>query len=184
MTIALNEANTEVIRATLDELIYGDSTKKTNWSEMITDALLNKKPHRLSDFVSSGKGFNDSTKKAFCTLLNKKPTYSQKGIDRLIADHCEISIDKMLLERELIGLKQINKYALSTLIEEFSNGTELADSIVDMINKGFNTILTQGKKSYLANAEGSGYWLKRTIIKKYAVSLIKVATAEKQLSIA
>jgi len=166
--LTLNDMPATEIRRFLDNAIYGDQSKNTNWSEMIANALLDKNPHRLSDFLSHGKGFNDSTKKAFCLLLQVKPVYTQKGIDEVIAQHCDIALERLLLQRKLRHAKALENNAHDSLVNAFSNGKELVDWVNNLFESGFTKLLTKGNKAYLANDAGAGYHLQRAAIRKYA----------------
>jgi hypothetical protein len=176
-----NKSKTE-IRNTIDELLYGDAGKQTSWSEMIADAMLEKRYHRLADFVSHGKGFNDTSKEAFCKLLDVSPVYTQKGIDSLIAQHCDVALDVMLLERKLASAKAVKKSECEALTNKFGNGDELVAWIDTLIIQGFKKLVTNANKTFLVNEHGNGYKIPRTAIKKYAEATLKALEVEAQLA--
>lgn len=165
--------NKTEIQRFLDKEIYGDELKKTNWSSMLAEGILNKNYHLLAELISHGKGFNDSSKKAICLLLDNKPTYTQKAIDKLIANHCGISLDKLLLERKLKICQFHEKQALDKVNETFGNGEEITDWVKTVFNNGYNKVIKQGNKSFIANADERGFPLKRAAIRKYAEAFIK-----------
>lgn len=180
--ITFNDKSALEIRSVLDDAIYGDKSKNTNWSEMIANALVDKNPHRLSEFLSHGKGFNDSTKKAFCLLLEVKPTYTQKGIDKVISQHCGITLKTLLLQRKLRHAKDSENNAYDSLVDAFANGKELVSWVKNLFEGGFTKLLTKGNKAYLINESGEGYYLQRTAIRKYAEALSNVLELELQLA--
>ncbi len=180
--INLNDKTATEIQRFLDKEIYGDELKNTNWSSMLANGLLNKKPHLLAQYFSHGKGFNDSTKKAVCLLLETKPVYTQKAIDELLAKYCGISIEKFLLERQLSHDKHNVKSTIGTLQSNFSNSDVITNWVQDLFNKGYNKIITQGNKSFIANADERGYPLKRAAVRKYAEAFIKQNETQDKLN--
>jgi hypothetical protein len=178
-TIDITQTNQ--IRSTIDDIVFGDKNKQSEWSQMIAEALIEKRYHRLSEFLSSGKGFNDKTKKAFCLLLDVKPVYSKKGIDSLIAKHCQVNINTLFLEREIHNRKLQLRDASAALIDTYANGSDLVNWVNELHNNGFDSLLTKGRKSYLVNINASGYDLKKKLIKNYAATLIDVNKLESQL---
>lgn len=167
-----NKTATE-IQHFLDKEIYGDELRKTDWSSSLADGLLNKKHHLLAKYISHGKGFNDSSKKAICLLLQIKPVFTQKAIDNVIAKHCGISLDKLLLERETKRALFLEKIAQETLLDTFSNGEEIVEWVKEVFNKGYTEVITQDRKSFIVNADKRGFPLPRAAIRKYAEAFIK-----------
>ncbi|MDP2564421.1 hypothetical protein [Pseudoalteromonas marina] len=180
--INLNHKTETEIQRFLDKEIYGDELRNTNWAKNLTHGLLNKKPHLLAEYISHGKGFNDSSKKAVCLLLETKPVYTQKAIDELLAKHCDISLEKFLLERELSHDKHNVKNTIGILQSNFSNSNVITDWVQDLFNKGYNKIITQGNKSFIANADERGYPLKRAAVRKYAEAFIKQNETQDKLN--
>ena len=180
--ISLDDKSAREITSFLDDAIYGDSSKNTCWSEMIANALIDKNPHRLSEFLSHGKGFNDSTKTAFCLLLEVKPIYTQKGIDKVISQYCGITMERLLLQRKLRHAKDVEKNAHDSLVEAFSNGKELVSWVKKLFEAGFTKLLTRGNKAYLIDEDGKGYHLQRTAIRKYAEALSNALELELKLA--
>ena len=169
------------IQSFLDGAIYDDASRKTTWSQMIGEALLDKRPHRLADFLSHGKGFNDCSKRAVCELLGVKPVLNQKGMDAVIAEHCGITLEKFLLERKLDDAKS----ALSRTEEElqqFSNPDEICQWVKGLIKDGYNKVVSEGKKSFLANELNRGFPLKRAAVRKYAQALLQYNAISQELA--
>jgi hypothetical protein len=178
----MNTININQIRSTIDDIVFADKSKQSEWSQMLAEAIIEKRYHRLSDFLSSGKGFNDKTKKAFCILLNEKPVYSKKRIDSLIAKHCEVNINTLLLERKIHNSKLQLRDASAILIDTYANGSDLISWVNELHNNGFDSLITKGRKSYLVDINSKGYDLKKTLIKNYATTLINVNKLETQLN--
>lgn len=171
--INLNDKTPTEIQRFLDKEIYGDELRKTNWSSTLADALLNKKHHLLAEFISHGKTFNDSTKKAICLLLQIKPVFTQKAIDDVIAKHCGISLDKLLLEREAKHALYLEEKTHEILTDTFSNGEEIVEWVKEVFNKGYTEIMTQDRKAFIVNTDKRGFPLPRAAIRKYAEAFIK-----------
>jgi hypothetical protein len=169
------------IKSIIDQVVCGDAGKNTSWGEMLAEAILTKRHHRIADFVSHGKGFNDSTKKAFCEVLGVKPVYTAKGIDELIAHHCGIELETMLLERKLKKANTIMEIERKKLTESFGNGSEIIAWVGGLLEQGYNSIKTHNGKSFLVNNVGSGFDLKRTKIKSYVQSLVVLNAIQSQL---
>lgn len=159
------------LRAIIDEAVNGDPSARSNWSDMLSDAIISKNYKSLTNLISHGKGFNDKSKIAFCTAIGVKPVLSMKGIDLLIAQYCQIPLESMLVERKLNGLKSVLAHKEKLLTEAFSNGLETVDWVKNLVSSGYTTIRTQNNKSFLVNQSGAGYDLLRTPIKNYAVTL-------------
>jgi hypothetical protein len=158
------------IRAVIDSTVYGDESKKTNWSDMISDAMLAKAPLRLSEFLSSGKGFNDKTKEAFCILVGSEKTLTAKGINLLIAKHCDISIEEFDLITAIKRAKKQVQICKQKLEDAFSNGSEAVTDIDTKFNNGFNKIVKNNKKTFLINDNDQGFHMHRVPIKNYAIA--------------
>lgn len=161
----------EQLRAIIDETIYGDPHKSSNWSEMLSGAIIEKNNKLLTELLSHGKGFNDKSKIAFCHSIGVKPVLSMKGIDLLIADFCQIPLEKMLAERKLSQLKTVLATKEKSLIDAYSNGPELVEWVNNLVSNDYTTLLSKSNKSYLVNESGSGYHLIKTVIKEYAKAL-------------
>ena len=116
------------------------------------------------------------------TLPKSEPTYTQKGIDLLIAQYCSIELDTLLLERKLQGAKHTERVSREALSNNFGNGKELVQWVKGLIEQGYTKVLTQKNKAYLVNTEGRGFDLKRTSLRKYAEALIQVLEYETQLT--
>lgn len=159
------------LRAIIDQAVNGDPQKRSTWSEMLSEAMIGKKYKVLTDLLSHGKGFNDKSKIAFCEAIGVKPVLSMKGIDLIIAQYCQIPLERMLAERKLSKLKRVLATKEKLLTESFSNGPEIVEWVKNLVSNGYVAIKTQNNKSYLANETGAGYDLVRTAIKNYAVAL-------------
>jgi hypothetical protein len=180
--ITLKYQSMSKLRAFLDNTVYDDASMNSSWSEMVSRALLGKDAHRLCDFASHGKGFNDSTKKAVCLLLGAPVVYTQKGMDALIAVYCGMSMETLLLERKLRDAKKKQIRAEATLKDGFSNGGELVNWVQKLIKQGYTSVLVRAGKSYLVDASKKGYHLPRTLIRLYAESCTEVLSLTARLA--
>ena len=169
------------IRAVIDIAMHGDAFKRSGWSEDLADAILSQSHVMLSEYLSHGVNWNDKSKRAFCQLLDVKPVYQKKKIDALIASHCDMSLEKLYATRELSSTAHEARNLQAILTEEFANGKELVEYIESLISKGFDTIMKQGRKFYLANTKGEGFLLKKTNMRKYAKSYLAVIAAKSAL---
>lgn len=160
------------IRQIIDQVLHDDANKNSNWSEMLASAFLAKQHHLLSEYLSHGKGFNDGSKKAFCQLLNTDIVLTKKGIDILIAQHCQIELEQLLNERKQQEIEFALSHVKEKVLDKFENGIEAMAWVDSLVEKGFNKIVKQNKKSYLVNDEGNGYNLKRALIREYAEALL------------
>lgn len=178
---SLQNVTLSEIRRTLDSDIYGDESRDSNWSKMIATALLDKRPHTLAEFLSHGKGFNDCSKRAVCNLLGVKPTFNQKGMDAIIAEHCGITLERFLLERK----RDEAKWALSNseeALNSFANPEEICQWIQGLIKQGYNKVISQGKKSFIVNTEDRGFHLERAAVRKYAQALLEFNAISNELA--
>lgn len=171
----------EIIK-TINTLVYGNADAGTEWAKMIAEAMLNKNAHRLAEFLSHGKGFNDSSKKAFCALLDVKPVLTQKGIDSLIAQHCCLELSAFLLLRQLKFAESIEMRKAKNLESSYGNGNELLVWVRGLFQDGYSKLLKQNRKTYLINENGDGYELQTAPIKEYALALIDVKSIQTQLA--
>lgn len=178
---AFTKTEDEIIK-TINTFVYGDSDAQTEWARMIADAMLNKMAHRLAEFLSHGKGFNDGSKKAFCALLDVKPVLTQKGIDSLIAQHCGIELHTFLLQRQLHVAESTEMRKAKNLESSYGNGNELLAWVQGLFEDGYSKLLSKNRKTYLVNEAGNGYYLQTAPIKEYALALFAVKTLQCQLA--
>ena len=168
------------IRNTVDSVVYGNPDAKTSWGQKLAFAMIEKLPLLLSDLLSHGKGFNDSTKKAFCKLLDVKPVLTATAIDNLIVELCGISLHELIAHRNIRGAKQVLKFKAEQVADRYSNPEEALDLIHQQYESGYTKIVKEGRKTFLCNADNRGFHYKSEM-KDYAIAYVELKDFEAEL---
>lgn len=165
------------MRQVIDRHVFNDQQRQSKWSEDLALAMLERRYHALAEYLSHGVGFNDKSKAAFCELIGYEAVFRKKDMDFLIANYCGISLAVMLAERTIKQAKKALKYADESLRQKFSNADTVIDWVHQLVESGYNTVISQGNKSFLVDREGKGYHLQRTLVREYAQRFIEVQEA-------
>ncbi|EGR0468610.1 hypothetical protein FG064_16560 [Vibrio cholerae] len=155
-----------------------ENDRFSDWAYKLEAAIREMNYKYLMMVLGSGKGFNDRTKEAFCDVIGVPRTYSLKGIKAAISSHCSISVEDIELHESYFSAKRKLERKLEELTSKFANGNEVAAIVDEKIENGYCKVVTENRRTFLANDQNMGWPLQRVQIKEYAIAKLNFVELE------
>ncbi|NAX34107.1 hypothetical protein CAG54_00445 [Vibrio sp. V27_P1S3P104] len=167
----------KIHRHVFGELPVGND-RFSDWAYKLEAAIREKNFRYLMMVLGSGKGFNDRSKEVFCDIIGIPRTLSLKGIKAAISSHCLVPVEHIELHESYHSAKRKLDRKFVELTSKFANGDELAAIVDEKISNGYRKVVTENRRTFLANDQNMGWPLQRVQIKEYAIAKLSIIELE------
>lgn len=157
----------------INDHIYGKESVIRQWSKALSDALFKKNWHYLVEVLDHGRGFNDRSKQIVCDVLGVKRIYTAKGMRKIIADHCKLSVEELEHNMAVEKNNKAIELAKSKLAEKFTNHDKIHEDFIAFIRDGFDQVMKFDRKTWLVNQKNGKGILVTSQIKPLVFALIE-----------